>query len=133
MTWKLSSCILMFLFKAGVGCPRLNSPVARKLHYKERLTSSTNYTRQPRPMTRHISDLSWKVDALKTRSKSRSESIYSAPGANKDMMPCSQSTASLKANSPTNYSLASSPEYSNQTNNILDVPSSDGSESNIVS
>ena len=123
----------MFLFKAGVGCPRLNSPVARKLHYKERLTSSANYTRQHRPMTRHISDLSWKVDALKTRSKSRSESIYSAPGANKDVIPCSQSTVSLKANSPTNYSLVSSPEYPDQTNKILDIPSSDGSESNITS
>ena len=128
---KIFPIYYYFFFQAGVGCPRLNSPVARKLHYKERLTSK-NHTKQPRPMTRHISDLSWKVDALKTRSQSRSESIYSAPDANKEMMPSSQSTASLKANTPTNYSLVSSPEYSNQINNSLDIPSSDGSDSNMM-
>ena len=88
-------------------------------------------------MSRHISDLSWKVEALKTCStKSRSETISSAPGANKAVMPSSRSTSCLKANTLTyrNYFVGSTPEYlDNSANNILDITSSDGSESNIIS
>ena len=86
-------------------------------------------------MTRHISDLSWKVDALKIRKKGRSESISSAPDANKDVMYSSQSTASLKTNAARcmDYSLGSTPDSLSNSNNVLDIPSSDGSESNITS
>lgn len=87
-------------------------------------------------MSRHISDLSWKVGALKTSSKSRSESISSETDTNKAVMTSSKSTSCLKANTLTyrNYYVGSTPEnLDNSTNNNLDIPSSDGSESNMIS
>ena len=87
-------------------------------------------------MSRHISDLSWKMGALKASSKSRSESISSAPDTNKAVMTSSKSTSCLKPNTLTNrnYYIGSTPDYlDNSANNILDIPSSDGSESNMIS
>ena len=115
--------------------PRQSSPIIRKLHYKDR-TVSKRRNKQPPPMSRHISDLSWKVEALKTSSKSRPESIYSTPDINKAVMTSSKSTSCLKANTLTyrNYYVGSTPEYlDNSTSNMLDIPSSDGSESNMIS
>lgn len=87
-------------------------------------------------MSRHISDLSWRVGALTACSQNRSESVGSAPDANKAVMLSSRSTPSLKANTLTygSYYLSSTSDYlANSTNNILDIPSSDGSESNVIS
>ena len=93
-------------------CPRQPSPIIRKLHYKER-TVSKNSNKQPRPMSRHISDLSWKMGALKASSKSRSESISSAPDTNKTVMTSSKSTSCLKPNTLTNrnYYIGSTPPF----------------------
>ena len=114
-------------------CSKQISPVVRKRNYNDKTISKYRH-HQPRPMKRHISDLSWKVGVLKAHSNRRSESISSAPDDNKMAIPCSTSTCSLRTTSVTHRksSVGSTLDYL-ENNHILDVPSSDGSESNVMS
>ena len=84
-------------------------------------------------MTRHISDLSWKIDTYRKPPSTRSESISSAPDCNKILIPCSCSMSNLKTNTVAcqGCCLGSIPDHLDNSANTLDIPSSDGSESNI--
>ncbi len=84
-------------------------------------------------MIRHISDLSCKMEALKGPPERRSESISSAPDEDNVVFPCSPSTSSIRTTSVAcrKYSVCSTLDYHDNSNSA-DVPSSDGSESNVM-
>ena len=118
--------IRYLLFQSGIAGQGLSSSRAKNLRSNEKLVSK--YNRYPRPISRHKSDLSWRIDLLKNkRAEGRSESISSAPDASKTVMLPSQSTLCLKSIVTTsggnNYSVESTLDY-------IDKNSSDGSESN---